>query len=71
MHNYGRVPMSFSHGDFSYEYLRQLAIDDNGKRRFERLYFAVHFDRFMVRPHPAGRRRRAQVPAGSRELLDP
>uniref|UniRef100_A0A7S0BLU1 Uncharacterized protein n=1 Tax=Rhodosorus marinus TaxID=101924 RepID=A0A7S0BLU1_9RHOD len=48
MKKYGRVPMSFSHGDFTYEYLRDVAVGRNGKRRFDRLDFAVHFDRFMV-----------------------
>lgn len=47
MRFYGRIPMSFTHGDFSYEYLRALAIRPDGTRRFDRLDFAVHFDMFM------------------------
>jgi len=48
MRSFGRMPMSFTHGDFSYDYLKKLAVKENGKRRFERLDFAVHFDQFMV-----------------------
>eukprot|EP00899_Mesostigma_viride_P005392 jgi/Mesvir1/14854/Mv05472-RA.1 len=49
MRAFGRVPMSFSHGDFDYEYLEAVAVDPSTrKRRFDRLDFAVHFDRFMV-----------------------
>ncbi|KAA8498220.1 hypothetical protein FVE85_5805 [Porphyridium purpureum] len=49
MHAFGRLPMSFSHGDFDYEYLERLALDPaTGRRRFKRLDWAVHFDRFMV-----------------------
>lgn len=47
MRFYGRVPMSFSHGDFDYAYLKRLALREDGTRRFERLDFAVHFDMFM------------------------
>lgn len=47
MRFYGRIPMSFTHGDFSYDYLKALALDDDGKPRFRRLDFAVHFDMFM------------------------
>jgi hypothetical protein len=48
MRFYGRIPMSFTHGDFSYEYLERLALRPDGSRRFERLDFAVHFDMHMV-----------------------
>lgn len=47
MRRYGREPMSFTHGDIDYEYLRQLAVGPDGKRRFRRLSFAAHFDMFM------------------------
>lgn len=38
--------MSFTHGDFEYDYLYRLAVKD-GKKRFDRLDFAVHFDMEM------------------------
>ncbi len=47
MHAQGREPMSFTNGDFDEGYLQQLALDQNGSRRFSRLSFAVHFDKFM------------------------
>ncbi len=47
MREHGREPMSFTHGDFDYAYLEQLAVGDDGKRRFARLSFAAHFDKFM------------------------
>jgi hypothetical protein len=43
----GREPMSFTHGDFDYPYLEQLALGPDGRRRFGRLSFAAHFDKFM------------------------
>lgn len=46
MRFFGRIPMSFSHGDFDYDYLKRLALKD-GRRRFNRLDFAVHFDMEM------------------------
>lgn len=47
MRDYGRIPMSFSHGDFDYDYLRSLATNEDGSRRFNAISFAAHFDRFM------------------------
>ncbi|MEV8310872.1 radical SAM domain-containing protein [Streptomyces flavidovirens] len=47
MREHGREPMSFTHGDFDYAYLEQLAVGDDRKRRFARLSFAAHFDKFM------------------------
>ncbi|MEV6958096.1 radical SAM domain-containing protein [Streptomyces sp. NPDC051207] len=47
MREHGREPMSFTHGDFDYDYLERLALGDDGKRRFTRLSFAAHFDKFM------------------------
>jgi len=47
MRRHGREPMSFSHGDFDYEYLEQVAVGANGKRRFKKLSFAVHIDSTM------------------------
>ena len=47
MREHGREPMSMSHGDFDYDYLTALALDGAGKRRFDRLSFAGHFDMLM------------------------
>lgn len=44
MRFFGRIPMSFTHGDFDYDYLQRLALDQRGRSRFQRLDFAVHFD---------------------------
>jgi hypothetical protein len=52
MRRFGRIPMSFTNGDFDYEYLLGVATRRDGSRRFGRITFAVHFDRFMF-----GRRR--------------
>lgn len=48
MRRWGREPMSFSHGDFDYEYLERVALDAKGQPRFKRLSFAGHFDTTMV-----------------------
>ncbi len=47
MHRHGREPMSMSHGDFDSDYLRALALDEDGAPRFRRLSFAAHFDSLM------------------------
>lgn len=47
MREQGREPMSFTHGDFGYAYLEQLALGADGQPRFARLSFAAHFDKFM------------------------
>ncbi len=48
MHRHGRKPMSMTHGDFDYPYLEALALDPaTGKRRFDHLSFAGHFDSMM------------------------
>ncbi|MFI7359510.1 radical SAM domain-containing protein [Streptomyces avidinii] len=47
MREHGREPMSFTHGDFDYDYLTRLALGPHGMRRFGRLSFAAHFDKFM------------------------
>lgn len=47
MHGHGRFPMSFTHGDFDYDYLERLAVRPDGTRRFDVLSFAVHIDRTM------------------------
>ncbi|MDB1088747.1 radical SAM domain-containing protein [Streptomyces sp. ACA25] len=47
MRDHGREPMSFTHGDFDDDYLTRLALGPDGRRRFARLSFAAHFDKFM------------------------
>ena len=48
MIRHGRKPMSMTHGDFDYDYLVALAIDpQTGRRRFDHLAFAGHFDSLM------------------------
>ncbi len=43
----GREPMSMTHGDFDYDYLRGLALGPDGLPRFGKLSFAAHFDSLM------------------------
>jgi hypothetical protein len=64
MRRFGREPMSFTHGDFDYEHLKQIALDHKGSPRFERLSFAAHIDTTMIG------RRDIQRPANE-EDLDP
>lgn len=47
MRAHGREPMSMTNGDFDYEYLRDVAVGKDGKRRLARVSFAAHFDRLM------------------------
>ena len=47
MHAHGREPMSMTHGDFDYDYLRTLAVGPDGRPRLARLSFAAHFDMLM------------------------
>ena len=64
MQRHGRKPMSMTHGDFDYDYLRRLAVGPDGRRRFAVLRFAGHFDSLMLgrrghrRPGQRGRARR-------------
>jgi hypothetical protein len=48
MARHGRKPMSMTHGDFDYEHLERLAVGPDGRRRFELLRFAGHFDSLML-----------------------
>lgn len=48
MIRHGRKPLSMTHGDFDYEYLRRLAIGPDGQPRFRLLRFAGHFDSLML-----------------------
>lgn len=47
MRGNGREPMSMSHGDFDYNYLRAVAVGPDGRRRMDRISFAGHFDMLM------------------------
>ena len=47
MRAHGREPMSFTHGDIDEDYLQALALGPDGRRRFDRLSFAGHFDKLM------------------------
>src|SRR5215208_2240574 len=48
MRGHGRKPMSMSHGDFDYSYLRSLVLDDDGTPRLPFVSFAGHFDSLMM-----------------------
>ena len=48
MERHGRKPMSMTHGDFDYDYLRRLAVGPDGRPRFKLLRFAGHFDSLMI-----------------------
>jgi hypothetical protein len=60
MRAHGREPMSMSHGDFDWDYLRRLALGPDGRPRVARLSFAGHFDSLMLGrrgiPRPASER---------------
>ncbi|MFY9915531.1 MAG: radical SAM domain-containing protein [Nocardioidaceae bacterium] len=47
MREHGREPMSMTHGDVDYDYLKALAVDDDGQRRLDRISFAAHVDMLM------------------------
>lgn len=47
MRSHGREPMSMTHGDFDYTYLRDLVHDQAGRVRLPRVSFAAHFDSLM------------------------
>ncbi len=48
MQRHDRKPASMTHGDFDYDYLRDLAVRPDGSRRFDFLRFAAHFDSNML-----------------------
>lgn len=64
MRRHQRMPMSFTHGDFDYEYLERVAVRPDGTRRFDVLSFAVHIDATMFG------RRGAVRPTSEAELHD-
>ncbi|MGH3439586.1 MAG: hypothetical protein ACRDRN_24410, partial [Sciscionella sp.] len=47
MRAYGREPMSMTHGDFDYEYLRRMVLGSDGRPRLRRVSFAAHIDSLM------------------------
>ncbi|MEA2478621.1 MAG: hypothetical protein QOJ07_543 [Thermoleophilaceae bacterium] len=48
MRRHGRKPMSMSHGDFDYDYLRSLVVGPDGQVRLPFVSFAGHFDSLML-----------------------
>ena len=48
MRSFGRNPMSMTHGDFDYDYLRRVCVDRDGRPRFGYVSFAGHFDTTMI-----------------------
>lgn len=60
----GREPMSMTHGDFDYDYLLEVVLDDDGKPAFDKVSFAAHFDSLM-------RGRRGAVRPRSEAELNP
>ena len=48
MRGHGRKPMSMSHGDFDYDYLRALVLGPDGEPRLPFVSFAGHFDSLML-----------------------
>lgn len=44
----GRIPMSFSHGDFTYDYLRRVTVAPDGTPRFRSVSWALHIDSTMA-----------------------
>jgi hypothetical protein len=47
MRSQGREPMSMTHGDFDYDYLLNVVLDDDGNSRFKKVSFAGYFDSLM------------------------
>ncbi|MCC5951698.1 MAG: radical SAM domain-containing protein [Acidimicrobiia bacterium] len=44
----GRIPMSFSHGDVTYDYLREVSVGLDGQPRFPSVSWALHIDTTMA-----------------------
>lgn len=70
MREHGRKPISMTHGDFDYEYLRRPAVAPDGRRRFDLLRVATHVDVLMLGqrsvPHP---RAEADLDAERRRIV--
>ena len=58
MQRHGRKPASMTHGDFDDDYLRALALRPDGRRRFDFLRIAAHFDPNMLKRRGASRPQR-------------
>ncbi len=58
----GRIPMSFSHGDFDDDYLHRVVLRPDGTPRFKAVSWALHIDTTMRG------RRGAEKPASEAEL---
>ena len=58
----GRIPMSFSHGDFDDDYLHRVVLRADGTARFKTISWALHIDSTMKG------RRGAEKPATEAEL---
>ena len=63
MQRHGRKPMSMTHGDFDYDYLRALALDADGRPRFRLLRIAGALRLADARPprRSRGRAREAEL----------
>ncbi|MGI8845890.1 MAG: radical SAM domain-containing protein [Thermoleophilaceae bacterium] len=48
MRRHGRKPISMTHGDFDYDYLRRLALGPDGRPRCDLLRVAAHVDSLML-----------------------
>ncbi len=64
MRRHGRIPMSFTHGDFDQDYLEAVVLAPDGTPRFDAVAFAVHIDSTMRG------RRAAKQPRNEAELHD-
>ncbi len=60
MRSFGRNPMSMTHGDFDYEYLRRVCVGPDGQPRARYVSYAGHFDTTMVGRRGARRPRREE-----------
>ena len=58
MRSFGRNPMSMTHGDFDYDYLRRVCTGPDGRPRLLYVSFAGHFDTTMIGRKGARRPRR-------------
>ena len=71
MQRHDRKPASMTHGDFDYDYLKALALRPDGRRRFDFLRVAAHFDSNMLgrrgMPRP---KREADLDGHRRRLVD-
>ena len=64
MHRHGRIPMSFTHGDFDDDHLEAVVLEADGQPRFRSVAFAVHVDSTMRG------RRAVKTPTSEDELHD-